>query len=341
MNRRLGCLILLLFVACARLRPVVEELTIEPERDEDTVVVTASTKFELNPQDEAMGARVEAARSAALSSTDAWSIRFSRLPAPEEERLTFQKSRGALASVIRSARIPSDDLQHLLSDTNITVDVLRGEGWRELTFYPGSGGRATRDQQREVEAALNVWSQSVARYFTTIHHLYSYLGENPARAEAVFAALTVDIVDEALVTEEEAPLVTAVVDAMKNIAEQMDAQENRAMHLEEAADLVFNPFPARVVVNVPGDVVSSEGFTAKGNGLAIEPVNLFAAISALEGRWIQPDPLAALLRDQRPTPTQLAAVPRKSQAVVNGGEIAGAIREQLVRPRMYSVRWRD
>ena len=339
-RRVLPCLLLLLFVACAPELPVSEELTIEPDRDSETVVVTATTKFLLDPPNDFQRARIDSARAAALSATDPWSIRFARL-SPEEERLTQQKTRGALEQVIRSARIPSDDLQQLLSDTNITVDVLRGEGWRELAFYPGSGGRATREQQRELEGELAAWSQSVARYFAAVHHLYSYLDEQPGRDRYVFAALVAENLDDAPVTEEEAPLVEAVVDAMAAIGDAMDAQEKRSATLAEEADLVYNPFPARVVVRVPGDVIASEGFETENGSLTIERVDLFAAISALEGRWISPDPLAALLRgEERPTPEQLAELPRKSQAVVNGGEIAAAIREQLVRPRMYSVRWR-
>lgn len=293
-------------------------------------MVTASTRFLPGPE-------TEHARAAALSGTDAWSIRFARLPAPEEEHLTYRRQRGTLERVTRSARIPADDLQTLLSDTNITVDVVHGEGWRELAFYPGSGGRATREQQRELEGALATWSESVARYFNAVHRLYSYLQEQPGRDRYVFAALLEENFEQAPVLDEEAPLVEAVVDAMAGIAEAMDAQEGRAAHLADVADLVYNPFPARVVVRVPGDVLASDGFN---EDLTIERVDLFAAVSALEGRWISPDPLAALLRDERPAAEQLAEMPRKSQAVVSAGEIAGAIREQLVRPRTYSVRWR-
>lgn len=341
-SRRLARIVcaLSLLAACARV-PVTEELTIEPDRDSDTVVVTASTTFELHPRTDVARARVESARAAALSGTDPWSIRFARLLVPDEERVTYQKNRGALERVTRSARFPSDDLQHLLSDTNITVDVLRGEGWREISFYPGSGGRATREQQRELDITLVRWSESVARYFTSVHHLYSYLREHPGRDRFVFAALVSENLEETPVTEEEAPLVEAVIQAMGTIAEEMDVQEGRAATLAEEADLVFNPFPARVIVRVPGEVLSSEGFTAKGNDLAIEPVDLFAAIAALEGRWIAPDPLAALLRDERPTAEQLAEARRKSEAVVSSSEIARAIREQLARPRLYSVRWRS
>ena len=339
-TRRLLPLLLVVLAACARV-PVTEELTIEPDGEGDTVVVTASTTFLASPPNDRLRSRVEAARTAALSSTDAWSIRFARLATPEEERVTYQKSRGALERVTRSTRIPADDLQQLLSDTHITVDVLRGEGWRELTFYPGSGGRATREQQRNVDAALASWSQAVADYFTAVHHLYSYLDQAPSREEYVFAALIAENLDEAPVTEEEAPLVEAVVDAMGRIAERMDEQEGHAATLAEEADLVFNPFPARVVIHTPGDVISSEGFTAKDRALTIEPVDLFAAIAALEGRWIEPDPLAALLRDERPTAEQLAEVRRKSQPVVSATEIAAAVRQQLARPAVYTVRWRE
>jgi hypothetical protein len=339
MIKRLSCLVLFL-VACSRV-PVTEELTIEPDEDTDTVVVTASTTFELHARNDVARARVESGRAAALSATDPWSIRFARLSTPEEESVTYQKNRGALERVTRSARIPTDDLQHLLSDTNITVDILRGEGWREIAFYPGSGGRATREQQRELEATLTTWATSVARYFTAVHHLYSYLRVHPGRDRDVFAALVGNQQEEPPVTEEELPLVEAVIEAMGDIASAMDEHEGRAATLAEEADLVFNPFPARVVVRVPGEVISSEGFTAKSKELVIEPVDLFAAIAALEGRWIAPDPLAALLRDERPTPEQLAETPRKSEAVVSSSEIARAIREQLARPRGYSVRWRQ
>ena len=329
--KRLPLLAVLLFVACVRQLPVTEELTIQADEGTDTVVVTASTEFLPDPE-------TEHARAAALAGTDAWSVRFARLSTPEEEQLTYRRQRGTLERVTRSARIPADDLQTLLSDTNITVHVVRGEGWRELAFYPGSGGRATREQQREFDAALATWSESVARYFNAVHHLYSYLQEQPGRARYVFAALRVENLEEAPVLEEEMPLVEAVVDAMVAIAAAMDAEEGRAMHLADVADLVYNPFPARVIVRVPGDAIASEGFD---KDLTIERVNLFEAVSALEGRWISPDPLAALLRDDGPTAEQLAEMPRKSQAVVSAGEIAEAIREQLVRPRIYSVRWRD
>ena len=277
MTRRLTCvLLLLLAAACARL-PVTDELKIEPDGDGDTVVVTASTTFYLDRPTEALQARVEAARAAALANTDPWAVRFARLDTPEEEWVTYQKSAGSLQRVVRSARIPGDDLQQLLSDTNLTVDVLRGDGWRELAFYPGSGGRATREQQKELDAALSTWSESVARYFIAVDHLYDYLRTAPGRDQYVFAALLAQNPDDAPVTEDEAPLVEAVNDAMADILTKMDEHETRAMSLAEEADLVFNPFPGRVVIHVPGEIIASEGFTSKSKELTIEPVDTVGA----------------------------------------------------------------
>jgi len=333
---------LLLLAACAK-PPVSDELTIEPSKDDDTLLVTVSTTFALDPANDRIRTRVDAARSAAQAETDAWSVRFARLT-PEDERVTYQKHRGTLERVTRSARIGSDDLQQVFSDANITVDVLRGEHWRELTFYPGASSRASREQQQRFDAELAVWSESVAHYFTAVHHLYSYLRSEPGRDQYIFAALLNEKGPDGgdpVVLEIEQPFVDAVIAAMEDIAERMDDQEGRAANLAEQADLIFNPFPAHVTIRTPRDVLHSEGFAVKGNDLTIEPVDLFAAIAALEGKWISPDPLAALLRDESRTAAAMARLPRESQPVVVPSEVNRAVREQLARPRTYTVRWRD
>lgn len=332
-------LLLLLLAACAQ-PPVRDEVTLDFSGEEDTVVVTAETTFDLHPKTTEARARVESARAAALAGTDAWSARFARLE-PDSERWTQQRNHGVLERVSRSATIRSADLQQAFSDSSITVNLLRGEGWSELTFYPGTSTRASREQQRQFNDELTSWSSAVARYFMAMHHLYAYMNVNPERARYLFAALLNEKGTdgaEPVVLEDEQPLIDAVVDAMEDVAKRMDDQEGRAASFAEETDLIFNPFPARVIVRVPGDVLASEGFNEK---LIIEPIDLFAAIAKLEGRWISPDPLAALLRDQQPTSEALAEVPRHAEAVVNASEIATAIRAELARPKQYMVRWRD
>ncbi len=341
-RRALGILALLLAAACAQ-SPVRDYVTIEFSDDNHLVVVTAETTFELRAQNEEMRARIDAARAATQSGTDPWSIRFARL-SPDLESVKLEKNRGVLERITRSIRIPEDDLQQVFADTSITVDVVRGEGWRELTFYPGTTPRATREQQRRFNSELAAWSSAVARYFTTVHHLYSYMDENPGRARYLYAALVnekeVDGTIPALLEDEEA-LLEAVLNAMDGIAKRMGEQEGRAATFAEEADLMFNPFPARISVRLPGDAMAHDGFKEQQGEFVIEPVDLFAAIASLEGKWISPDPLAAILREKEMTSEELMAMPRQSRAFVPASDIADAIREQFARPRTYSVRWRD
>lgn len=338
MRRRLAALALLMLAACAR-PPVQDEVTIE-FFDGDPIVVTAETRFELNPKNAEARKRVDAAREAALANTDMWAVRFSRL-VPEVDLVTLRRSRGALESVTRSIRIPSGELHRVFSDVNVTIDVSRGDGYRELALYPGTSLRATREQMRFFEEELAAWSRDVARYVTAVRKLYDYLDEHPARAEFVFAYIVNEKVDPLLgPTEEEEPLLTAVTVAMEKIATRVDAQESRADTFAETADLMFNPFPARMTIRVPGEVLAKEGF-AKSQELVIEPVDLMAAIGRLEGKWISPDPLALLLREEAPAAAQLAKMPRRAEVVADARDVAAAVREQLARPRAYIVRWRD
>ena len=328
---------IVLAAACGH-PPVQDEVRIEFSEDSDSVVLTAETTFDLNPRNADSRRRVDAARDAAQAGIDPWSVRLGRLT-PESERLTFQRSRGALESVTRSVRIPADELHRVFSDVAITINVMRGDGWRELALYAGSSSRASREQQRRFEEELGSWSRDVARYFSAVKNLYAYLDEHPEREKFVFAALLneKDVVN----TEDEEPLLIEVIDAMEKIANRMDQRDAQAESFAEITDLVFNPFPARIVVRTPGDIISIEGFEKSKSDLVIEPVDLFKVIAALEGRWIAPDPLAALLRDEKPTPEQLAAVERKVAPSINASDIASALREQLGRPRNYVVRWRD
>jgi hypothetical protein len=125
---------------------------------------------------------------------------------------------------------------------------------------------------------------------------------------------------------------------MEEIGTRMDETEDGAITFGEEADLIYNAFPARITVRAPGDVLSTEGF---GKELVIEPVSLLDSIRSVEGKWISPDPLAALLREQPPSGEQLAQQPRKSAPTVHASDIADAIREKLARPKTYVVRWRD
>jgi hypothetical protein len=336
MHRRLAVLLAVLVAACSR-APVSDEVTVEVEKN-DRVRVTAQTTFNASDiKSEARMRIVEAARFAALSGNDPWAARFGRVTA-EDEEVAFQKHRGELDRMTRSVRIPQVQLQQVFSDTNITVSILNGPGWSELSFIPGGSIRATREQRKHFDESLDSWSNAVARYFTAVDHLYTYLDLNPHRATDLFAAV-LGKSDPALLTDEERPFVEGVTGAMEEIATRMDhEQEGGATTFGEEADLVYNAFPARITVRVPGDVISTDGF---GKELVIEPIDLLKIITSLEGKWISPDPLAVLLREDDPQVDGLARAPRMSTKMVHGKDVADAIREQLARPKNYVVRWRE
>lgn len=339
MRKRIA-LALLLLAACAR-PPVEDQVTIAFSEEHETATITAETRYTLQPRNDAERSRVDSARAAALTGTDEWTVRLSRL-APESDRITFERTRGQLERVVRSAVVPATEVERLFADASIGAQYVSGDGYRELHFYPGTSGRASREQQRHFDEALDAWSKDVARYFTALHHLYAYLDEHPQRARYVFAALLSEkSIDGAppAVLDDEQPLVDAVVEAMDRIAARMDEHEGRAHSFAEEADLIYNPFPARVVVRVPGEILAREGFASSDNGVAVEPVDLFTAIGSLEGKWVRPDPLAVLLRNDKVTAEDLARMPRESEPVVSASEVAKALRELLERPRTYRIRF--
>lgn len=340
MRRGLAPLALVVLAACGP-PPVQDDVTIEFFDERELVVVTAETRFALSPRNMEARKRADTAREAAQANTDQWSARFSRV-IPELERVTFQRNHGTLESVNRSIRIPSAELHRVFSDVNVTINVTRGERWRELAMYPGTSARASREQQRFFEDELAAWSTDIARYMTAVRHLYRYLDRHPSRAQFVFAQMVNEETDPLLGPgEEEQLLLDAVSEAMEAVALRMDTQESRADTFAETADLLFNPFPARMTVRVPGEVLAKEGFDKAARDLVIEPVDLLETIGKLEGRWISPDPLALLLREKAPTAAELARMPRRAEVVTHPGDITKALRELLARPRAYVVRWRD
>jgi hypothetical protein len=339
LRKHLALAVLLAAVACGR-PPVRDEVTIELTGED--AIVTAQTSFDLESKNAEVRTRLEAARGAALAGTDPWSARFGRLTA-QTEQLTFHRTNGVLDRMTRIARIPREDLQRFFSDASLTVSIVDGDGWSELTIYPGASTRATREQREHFTRSMSSWSGEVARYFTALSHVYQYLDGAPQRAPYVFAALLnekrSDGTDPALL-EDEQPMIDTVLEAMEEIGQRMDVEEGRALSFAEEADLVFNPLPATLTIRTDGAIESAEGFRETGGALVIEPIDLFATIAELEGRWVSPDPLTALLRDEVPTAEQLAKLPRKSTPFVSGTEIETALREKLVRPARYVVRWR-
>ncbi|MGZ4809413.1 MAG: hypothetical protein ACXV7D_08785 [Thermoanaerobaculia bacterium] len=308
--------------------------------DPANVRVTAVTSIDENVANtDEMRRRIAEARDALANGRDEWSLHFAPLD-PLTERSVIEKSSGALVRTERAITIPRAQLQRVFADTNITITVTNADGYTDLAVYPGASTRATRQQKAHVESTLHAWSVDASRYLAAMHRLYSYLDRQPERATVVFTRLLES--EDTPVLEEEQTLVEDVGRTADAITERLRAAEREAVTVDEQFDRVFNPFPAEIVVHLPREEVSAEGFEKKDRDFVIKRRGLVDALQALEGRWLSPDPLLMQQRsgnDPSPTAAAIAAMPRTSSPMVSATDIETAVIEQLKPASEYRVRW--
>lgn len=307
----------------------------------DLVTISATTTLGAAKPGTPEAAQVDEEREALLAGRDEWSTRFANAD-PESDRIVMQRSRGQLVAVERTAAIPPDNLQKFFFDTHLTVTFSRGDGWAEMTIYPGTSQRATRPQRMRVERMLTLYSERAAHYFEAMRGLYAYLDEKPQRATDMFIALFRDDKDPpARVSEEEKSVVAGVRAAI----DLLTSNDEDTATLDRDFDFVFNPFPAQLKVALAGDLLSAEGFTRTSDrAYAVKMPTALEAVAMLQGRWITPDPLAvALAAADDKSPDELAAsmadLPRRAAAVVTATEVAGALMEKMRPAPRYRLRW--
>ncbi|MDP9361023.1 MAG: hypothetical protein M3P29_06180 [Acidobacteriota bacterium] len=324
--------------SCANI--VHHDLTLTFDDRSEHVTVAAATSLPAS-KDSHDRARDERLREDILAGRDEWSLRFANA-SPESERVMFDRAHGELLRAERIARIDTADLQKIFFDVAVSAVVTRGDGWAELAIYPGTSTRATRQLRDDAEKRLHAYSQRAVRYFDAVRAMYAHMNDHPQRAADLFAALFRDAGDPqpSLINDEEHDLVTAV----RKTVDALTADEETAA-LEAEADLVYNPLPARIVVRVPGEPLIVEGFRrGKSGELIAEPPSLLEAIASLEGRWVQPDPLAFAIRpggggEPDKEAALIAAMPRRTTAVVGEIEVGDALVEKLRPAPRYRVRW--
>jgi len=288
-------------------------------------------------------AQVDAVREALVGGRDEWSLRLANAE-PKHDRVVFEHDRGQLSYVERSATIDAADLQKFFYDVPVTSSVLRGDGWAELSIYPGASTRATNAQRAEVEKKLDRYSARAVRYFGAVRALYAYLDERPQRADDIILALFRDKDDDPL-----PPLTKSELDLADDVRHRvdglLDSEGESTTQIEREADLVFNPFPAKLIVHVPGEPLLVEGFSREmGGGLVAQTPSLLEAIASLEGRWISPDPIAFALQPDRKmgsaqTAALFAQLPRHAAPVVGAGEVAEALTKKMRPAERYRVRF--
>ena len=307
----------------------------------DLVNISATTFLSKAAPGSPEAAQIAEEREALLAGRDEWSVRFANADA-ESDRVILQRTRGELHTLEHVAAIAPENLQRFFFDTPLTVTFTRGDGWVELTIYPGSSQRANRQERERVERMLTFYSEMAASYFQAIRALYAYLDEHPQRAADMFTAVLRDDSDPpARISEGEQSFADSVRTALLGLA----TGGEEAQSLDREADLVFNPFPAELKVTVPGELTAIEGFVRlPDRSLVVKMPSSLEAVAMLEGRWITPDPLAAALAasDKKVAADLAAAIaelPRHAEPVVTATEIATAIKEKLRPAPRYRLRW--
>ncbi len=322
--------------------PVEQSVTLAFDETGIFVTITAQTRLNNEKPGTPEAALVEETRSALLAGHDEWAVRFANAD-PKAERTCLDTADHELVGAEHSGTIAVDNLQRFFSDTPLTVSVTRGEGWAELAIYTGQSTRATREQRLKVEKRLGVFSERAVGYFAALRSMYRYMDANPARAEAMFTALFDD--EEAkrpLLSDDE----TAYVDKVRQWLELMTADdEGGSGSIDRDFDLVFNPFPAAMTVVVRGAPLAVEGFSRSPDGaIKVEMTKVLDAVASLQGRWVSPDPLVAVLNETKEQTAvdlarSVAGQERKAAEVVRAADVAEAVMAKMRPAPRYVLRW--
>jgi len=319
----------------------------------DGVVVGIAVK--LAPEDafkdnRAARERIQALRRDLQENRDDWSRRIASLE-PALQRTVWDMEAGNLQSVSRRIALEhAEDLTRFFSDTLIRAQITRRDGEAELQLTPGPGSRASRSQRDEFETRRKAWIDSYSRYLRAVSRLYAYLEEHPSRDAICFAAVFEEEVDavqkEALgpPSQEEQELTDAVRRAVEETLDLFSLPTQSPYSLEELSRLVYDPFPAPLIVQLPGPILQSEGFVDQGSQvLKVPERSLWEALRGMRDRWVVPDLMQLKYRLQSDNqPLDLGALSNAKRSFIgppSPAEIRQAFEEYLTPAPRYLVRW--
>ncbi len=349
----LVCLLALACLSCFE-PPVREtmEIVFHPEGPVEITISTRISEDDRLEKNAAASARIQEVREAALRGEDPLNARVRALD-PVIEKVYFEFHEGRLVEASRNAVV--EDPAGLLSlfDFAPVGAFLQREGdVITLEFQPTGSDRATPRQARTVLESLDGFSESVAAYAQAAADLYRYLDDHPERDRACLEDLFKDFIEESARRDEdlhdgEAALLRSVKERMSDVWDVLNVRTDEAYTLDEMSRLLFDPFPAEVEVEVTGTIEEIAGFERKdATRVAIPAIGLWSALTALEGRWIEPDLVLAYVESglkRGDAPFDLDGFVGRRRAVhgvPRGPEVREALMANLRPAEVYRLRWR-
>ncbi len=295
----------------------------------------------------ALAGRLDDARSELESGWDRWRPLYDQLQ-PAAERYSVEMVDGLVRRATYGAVVASfDPVEQFFGAEGLSAVFFVDGTISELQLYPVGGTRATRTQRQLVEAEIDVWAAAVADYLGHAIALYTYLEQRPDRAVPCLAHIFDEHGPDPTPLEgREERLVLDLKPAIERVADVLLVPDDRAFTPNELVRLAFDPFPARLTVALDGHLISSEGFTEHDGFLERPRVDLWTALQTLEGQWVSPDLVTAMVvpgpEDQQPEidPVSFAALPRRFAAPPNAAEVSAILRQALVPRDVHVLRWR-
>jgi len=350
---RLPALLVTAVLLCSCFEPPVDESVQLRFLPDGAVVVTSKVEIVSanRANSPALDRRLAEVRQALLEGSDPWSRRFAGIH-PPLERSSWEKQLGEVRKQVHSAVLnEARDLAAVFGDTALNVSYEIKEGVAELVIVPGPSGRATRWQREQTKRTLDTWTDAVARYLKAGEGLYRYLDRHPDRDRACLGALYSDLLSDTdrgrlptLIAGEKERL-DALQAAMQEVSSILGVPEGEDYTPDELSHLVYDPFPGRLTVRLPGPPAAPpEGFAPGPDGTLIAAgPGFWEALRSLEGRWLSPDPvLLSIAQQQRSQnePLDLNALlkqPRRAEPAPDATEVRLAVEQRLQPAPLYRV----
>jgi hypothetical protein len=321
------------------------------------VVATSTVEIsaDADSKNPALSRRLAETRREILEGSDAWGARFAAAK-PAAERFGWEKRLGDLNAATRSAVIVEPEgLEAVFGDTSVaaTYRIDAASGTAELALVPGLSTRASRRQREEMKETLEEWSAAIAEYLEAAGDLYAHLERQPERARSCFGKLFDDLTDEKVLesldepTDEEVALLERLDEAMRQVTDVLLVPARAEYSPDEISHLVYDPFPARLTVKLPGPALNVEGFQTGNEGaLEVAGLGLWEALRALAGQWLAPDPVTfyvATARQGKDAKIDLDAFVQKPRQATprppSAAEVKEALEERLRPAPVYRVSW--